>query len=189
MSTLAFTPPEIRFATLTLTAIAALIPAVYIFWPRSSTQHMATFNKFIQSYSALRPQALTTHASRNFTHSGLPLSLGMPIRTLQPFETHAAMIFSLFSDFQMIPQSNASGDTVHFCRETNTVVAHCTMGGEIDTESEMGAKLGLTEWWTECVLFVRMSDDGKRIDEVREFVDSKKAAELEVRLGNVLSED
>jgi hypothetical protein len=52
----------------------------------------------------------------------------------------------------------------------------------------MGAKLGLSEWWTECVLFVRMSKDGKRIEEVEEFVDSAKAEELQKRLGNVLSE-
>jgi hypothetical protein len=189
MSNLVFTPPEVRLATLTLMAIAALIPAVYLLWPQSSTQHIKTFNNFIQSYSALRPQALTEHASRSFTHSGLPVSLGMPIRTLQPFQTYAAMIFSLFSDFQMMPQSNTSGDAVHFCKDTNTVIAHCTMGGNINTESEMGVKLGLTEWWTECVLIIKMSEDGKRIEEVREFVDSKKAEELQSRLGNVLSED
>jgi hypothetical protein len=38
------------------------------------------------------------------------------------------------------------------------------------------------------VLFVRMSKDGKRIEEVEEFVDSAKAEELQKRLGNVLSE-
>jgi hypothetical protein len=98
------------------------------------------------------------------------------------------MIFSLFSDFKMIPQVNGSGDSVYFSRETNIVIAHCMMGGKVNTESEMGAKLGLSEWWTECVLFVRMSKDGKRIEEVEEFVDSAKAEELQKRLGNVLSE-
>jgi hypothetical protein len=188
MLNLAFTPPEIRFAILTLASLTAIILAIYLLWPQSSTQHLETFNKFIQNYSTLRPQALTTHASRNFTHSGLPLSLAMPIWTLQPFQSHATMIFSLFSDFKMKPQVNGSSDSVYFSRETNIVIAYCMMGGKVNTESEMGAKLGLSEWWTECVLFVRMSKDGKRIEEVEEFVDSAKAEELQKRLGNVLSE-
>jgi hypothetical protein len=192
MSNLAFTPSEVRFATLALTSLAALIPAIYLLWPAqkhsSIEQHLATFNAFIKSYSTLRPQALTTHASRDFKHTGLPLSLGMPIRTLQPFQTHAAVVFSLFSDFTMIPQDNANGDAVHFSKETNTVIAHCKMGGKVNTESEMGAKLECSEWWTECVLFVRLSADGKRVEEVREFVDSAKAEEMRRRLGNVLGE-
>jgi hypothetical protein len=79
------------------------------------------------------------------------------------------------------------GDAVHFSAETNTVIAHCKMGGKVNTESEMGAKLGLNEWWTESVLFVRMSEDGKKVEEVGEFVNSAKAEEMQRRLGNVLS--
>jgi hypothetical protein len=69
------------------------------------------------------------------------------------------------------------------------VIAHCKMGGKVDVESEMGTKLGLSEWWTECVLFVRMSEDGKRIVELNEFVNSAKADELQRRLGGVLSDE
>lgn len=101
------------------------------------------------------------------------------------------MIFSLFSDFQMIPQAKGTGAAVHFSADTNTVIAHCKMGGKVNEESEMGAKLlasGLSEWWTECVLFVRMSTDGKQIVEVSEFVNSAKAEELQRRLSGVLSE-
>jgi hypothetical protein len=192
MSNLAFTSSEIRLATLTLTSLAALIPAIYLLWPTqkhsSKQQHMATFNAFIKSYSTLRPQALTTHASRDFKYTGLPLSLGMPSRTLRPFQSHAALMFSLYSDFAMIPQDNANGDAVHFSHETNTVIAHCKLGGNVNTAREMGAKLGVSEWWTECVLFVRLSKDGKRVEEVREFVDSAKAEDMRRRLGNVLEE-
>jgi hypothetical protein len=100
------------------------------------------------------------------------------------------MIFSLFNSFSMIPQANSTGENVHFCPKTNTVVAHCKMGGRVNGENEKGRQLveaGYEEWWTECVLFVKMSQDGTRIEEVREFVDSKKAEELQRRLSGVLS--
>jgi hypothetical protein len=189
MSNLKFTPSEIRLATLTLASIAALIPTIYLLWPspsQSTSQHVQTFEKLIKSYSTLRPQALTTHASRDFTHTGLPTSLNMPTRTLRPFQTHAATVFSMFSDFQVIPLPNGVGDAVHFCKATNTVVAHCKMGGKVNVESEVGAKLGLSEWWTESVLLVRLSGDGKRVEEVREFVHSAKTEEMRRRLGDVL---
>ncbi len=89
----------------------------------------------------------------------------------------------------MAPQANGSGEAVHFSRETDTVIAHCKMGGKVDGESVMGRKLvesGLREWWTECVLFVRLSGDGERVVEVREFVDSARAEELQRRLKGVL---
>lgn len=101
------------------------------------------------------------------------------------------MIFSLFENFEMTPQPNGKDDAVHFSKETSTVTAHCKMGGRINAESPMGQKLvasGLTEWWTECVLFVRMSADGKRIVEIREFVHSAKAEELQQRLSGVLGD-
>ena len=91
----------------------------------------------------------------------------------------------------MTPQTNGKGDAVHFSYETNTVTAHCKMGGKVNAESELGLRLvsgGLTEWWTECVLFVQMSPDGKRVVEVREFVHSAKAEELQKRVSGVLSD-
>jgi hypothetical protein len=100
------------------------------------------------------------------------------------------MIFSLFDNFSMIPQGNGEGESVHFSRDTNTVVAHCKMGGKVNGDSDKGRLLieaGYDEWWTECVLSVRLSEDGLRVEEVREFVDSKKAQELQSRLSGVLS--
>jgi hypothetical protein len=109
----------------------------------------------------------------------------MPTRTLDPWKQHATMIFSLFEDFSMVPQPSGTKDSVHFCKETNTVVAHCKMGGKVNGDNENGQKLikaGLTEWWTECVLFVKMDPSGKRIVEVKEFVHSVKAEELKKRM-------
>lgn len=193
MSQLKFSSSEIRLATGALATIAALVPTLYFLRSarKESTEHLNTFKKFIESYSTLRPEALTANATWDFKHTVLPASLGLPSRTLAPFKQHAGMIFSLFADFHMIPQSDFSCGAVHLSKDTSTVIAHCKMGGKVNTESEMGAKLvasGITEWWTECVLFVQMSADGKRIEEVREFVNSAKAEELQKRLSGVLSD-
>ncbi|KAF2637526.1 hypothetical protein P280DRAFT_472233 [Massarina eburnea CBS 473.64] len=195
MSNLQFSNSEIRFATAAAAAIAALVPAFYLLQrsasvPQESSPHLKTFRKYLRAYSTLRPAALTTTATSHFTHAVLPLSLSIPARSLENFQQHANIIFSLFSSFQMIPVTSEGNDGVHFSKETNTVVAHCRMGGKVNGESEKGKLLieaGYEEWWTENVLVVRMSKDGKRVEEVREFVDSAKAAELQKRLSGVLS--
>ena len=89
----------------------------------------------------------------------------------------------------MIPQPLQNSDSIHLCKRTNTVISHCKMGGKINLESEKGRLLmeqGIVEWWTECVLFVRMDDEGRKILEIREFVNSSKAEELKRRLAGVL---
>ncbi|KAG9192520.1 hypothetical protein G6011_11254 [Alternaria panax] len=189
MSDLSFSPSEIRFATATLAAIAALVPVAYYLYPsqaQDSTIHLETFNQFIKSYSTLRPQALTTNATRDFTHTSLPEDLHLPTRSIQPFREHAETVFEIFKNFQVVLQGDGhGGKAVHFSKKTNTVVAHCKMGGEVDADHELGAELAeshITEWWTEGVLFVRLSEDGKRVESVREFMHSKKAEELHIRL-------
>jgi hypothetical protein len=47
---------------------------------------------------------------------------------------------------------------------------------------------GITEWWTEAVLFVKMSGDGRKVEGVREFMHSRKAEELQIRLDRLLDE-
>jgi hypothetical protein len=192
MSQLNFRSSEIRLATATLATIASLAPTLYFlrsFTRQGPAEHIKTFDKFIQSYSTRRPEVLVAAATWDFEHTVLPVSLGLPLRTLVPFKQHASMIFSLFSDFQMVPQADRTGKTVHLSRDTNTVIAHCKMGGKVNPESEMGAKLaasGIADWWTECVLFVQMTEDGKWIVGVREFVNSVKAEELQQRLSGIL---
>jgi hypothetical protein len=195
MSDFGFTPSEIRFATATLAAIAALAPLAYLFYPsqsQESTAHVQTFNKFIESYATLRPQALTTYATRDFSHTSLPADLHLPTRSLQPFREHAETVFEIFSDFQVVPEDDGHGGrAVHFSKDTNTVVAHCKMGGKVNGDGQLGTQLlesRITEWWTEGVLFVKLSKDGKRVESVREFMHSKKAEELQIRLDGILSE-
>jgi chloramphenicol 3-O-phosphotransferase len=94
------------------------------------------------------------------------------------------MVFSLFEKFDMLPQSQGPQGNVHFCKKSNTVIAHCRMGRIVNGQSEKGRILieqGLQEWSTECVLFVRMDVEGKRVVEVKEFVNSAKAKELQKR--------
>jgi hypothetical protein len=173
--------------------LAAIIPAYYYLRGSSRQEeppHVKTFNRYLAAYSTLRPAALGANASPTFTHSILPLASKLPSRPLSTFQQHAVMIFSLFKNFSMIPQTNGEGEAVHFSKETNSVVAHCMMGGKVNEDSEKGRQLvdaGYEEWWTECVLFVRLSEDGQTVEEVREFVDSKKAEELQKRLSGVLS--
>ncbi|KAF2787571.1 hypothetical protein K505DRAFT_329586 [Melanomma pulvis-pyrius CBS 109.77] len=192
MSNLSFTTFEIRLATVTLAALSVMAPAIYYLERKTRqecTPHVQTFRKYLAAYSTLRPQALTANASRDFTHVVFPSALQIPTRTLSQFEIHSAMIFSLFSDFKMVPQALGSASAVHFCKETNTVIAHCKMGGKVNGGSEKGRVLvesGVTEWWTECVLFVRLDEAGQRVVEVREFVNSERAAELKRRLEGIL---
>ncbi|KAF2259880.1 hypothetical protein CC78DRAFT_445629, partial [Lojkania enalia] len=143
---------------------------------------LQTFRRYTSAYSTLRPQALAANASQDFSHTVLPSSLLIPSRDLEPFKLHASVIFSIFDSFEMIPELGPNG--VHFSPETDTVIAHCKMGGKINGKSESGAKLvkqGLSEWWTECVLFVKMDRTGREVVEVREFVHSAKAEELKKR--------
>jgi hypothetical protein len=190
-SSLNFSQSEIRFATATLASVLILVPSFYYLRreiPLEETPHVRTFRKYIKAYSTKRPQALAANASVDFTHVVLPSALQIPTRTLDPFKMHAGMIFSLFENFDMLPQSQGPQGNVHFCKETNTVIAHCRMGGKVNAQSEKGKLLieqGVKEWWTECVLFVRMDEGGRKVMEVREFVNSAKAEELKKRLEGI----
>ncbi|EMD63130.1 hypothetical protein COCSADRAFT_182405 [Bipolaris sorokiniana ND90Pr] len=190
-----FSQSEIRFATAALAAIATLAPLAYHLYPSQSQEnapHMQTFNAFIRSYSTLSPHALTTHATRDFTHSSLPSDWGLPPLPIRTFRDNMEAMFDVFSSFEVTPQDDGyGGPAVHFSRDTDTVVAHCRMGGKINNEGDRGRALeesGITEWWTEAVLFVKMSKDGRRVEGVREFMHSKKAEELQMRLETVLGE-
>ncbi|KAF9734386.1 hypothetical protein PMIN06_012154 [Paraphaeosphaeria minitans] len=188
MSNLHISNSKLRLATATLAALTVIAPAVYFLRgdkSQEATPHLQTFHKLLKAYTTLRPAALGANASKDFSHTVLPLSLNLPPRGLDNFQQHAVMIFSLFEDFKMEPHGE-----VHFSKETDTVIAHCKMGGKVNAKSDMGEKLvdgGITDWWTECVLFVKMSPDGTKVVELREFVNSAKAEELQRRLSGVLS--
>jgi len=167
-----------------LTAIAFALLGIYLFngKPKSPTwepQHIQTFHTLLENYSSLSPLRLTSNFAPEYTHTVLPNSLEWPRSNLANFRAHSAEIFSLFQSFKMRPT-----DEVHACLETNTVVAHCEMGGKLNSASEKGRRIiasGVEEWWTECVLFVKMDPRGGKVLEIKEFVDSVKAMELRRR--------
>lgn len=195
-SSLPFSAPEMRFATITLCVLTAAA-GVYQYLTKyskkhtnqESSPHMRTFRKYLAAYSTLRPQALLANVSSEFTHRGLPLALKLPERPVDAFKQHADIVFSLFENFEMVPHPADDPRAVHFCPETNTVIAHCNMGGKVNEDSVNGKKLveqGKKVWWTECVLFVKMDDAGLRVMDVKEFVDSKKAEQMKSILTGVL---
>lgn len=67
----------------------------------------------------------------------------------------------------------------------NTVIVQAKMVGELQ---------GMGKWENECVLFMKMSEDGTKVVETTEFVDSWKSKQLQEMLmggakGNVLMND
>lgn len=46
----------------------------------------------------------------------------------------------MFESLETIPKSHRKRDAVHLSLVTNTVTAHCKMGGKLDNESEPGEK-------------------------------------------------
>jgi hypothetical protein len=127
--------------------------------PSSSTR-LNTIHAFLGSYRELSPAALIAHLTPNFTHQVLPSSLESPIRDFNAFVAHAGMVTSFFKSFEMIPTS------VYEDPSSNAVVVHAKMVGEVD---------GMGPWENDCVMLLKMSKDGTKIDEMKEFVDSAKA--------------
>jgi hypothetical protein len=125
-----------------------------------------TITAFLEVYAGLSVPPLLDLLAPSFTHRVLPESLGMPTRDKEAFARHAAGIFSIFETFRMIPVETLR---VEGWKETWVVRAH--MEGVL--------KGGKGEWKNECVMIVKMDDEGGLVEEIQEFVDSVKAREME----------
>lgn len=136
------------------------------------SMRLRTAYAVLDSYSALDVDALLGPTAANFTHQVLPLSLGMPVRSRDEFASHATRFVTIFKSFAMEPQA------VFEDAEQNAVVAYCKMVGELN--------MGLGAWENECVIMMRMSEDGTAVVEHREFVDSVKAQLLPKKLAEVM---
>lgn len=130
----------------------------------SKSQCIVTTEALLDGYSSLNVDRLTAPLSRDFSHQVLPESLGMPTRNAKQFAEHAAQIFSVFNEFRMRPRAMFED------QEQNVVVVHARMEGKLKASNE--------EWLNECVMMVSLSDDGKEVVKVEEFVDSAKAVEM-----------
>lgn len=132
------------------------------------SQRLQTVHSLLDGYGSLSVPTLTATLADDFKHQVLPESLGMPARDKASFEQHAAGIFSVFEEFAMVPTA------VFEDSERNAVVVSARMQGTL--------KGGKGEWRNECVMMITLSDDGTRIVEVHEFVDSAKALEMRAKM-------
>ncbi|KAK6842387.1 hypothetical protein PG990_005671 [Apiospora arundinis] len=128
------------------------------------SQRIKTVHDLLEGYRSLSVSTLLAPLAADFRHRALPASLEMPERDRAAFGEHAAGVFGLFDAFEMVPQS------VHEDAATNVVVVHALMRGVM--------KMKQIDWRNECILLIRLSEDGAQVREISEFVDSAKAVEM-----------
>lgn len=128
------------------------------------SQRIKTVHDLLDGYRSLSVPTLLAPLAEDFRHRALPASLEMPERDRTAFAQHAAGVFGLFDAFEMVPQS------VHEDAATNVVVVHALMTGVM--------KMKQLDWRNECILLIRLSEDGASVREIAEFVDSAKAVEM-----------
>jgi ketosteroid isomerase-like protein len=124
------------------------------------SKRLSATHAFLTSYSKLSPEALLENFSPNFTHQVLPSSLNIPKRDRQAFAQHATGFTKLFKSFNMVPER------VFEDPSSNTVIVYAKMIGELHA---------IGPWENECVLIIEMSEEGEKIERLREFVDSARA--------------
>lgn len=131
--------------------------------PETSSR-INTVNALLDGYGSLSVSRLLEPLADDFHHQVLPESLQMKKRNKEEFARHARGMFDIFDSFRMIPQFMTED------AQRGVVVVHAHMQGMIRVIFE--------EWRNECVMIIRLSEDGTKIIEVQEFVDSIKAAEM-----------
>jgi len=73
----------------------------------------------------------------------------------------------------MIPVNNLGPERIYEDSSQGVVVIHARMEGTLRSTKQ--------KWENECVLLVKLSADGKQVQEIKEFVDSLKAMEMRAR--------
>ncbi|KAI1423561.1 hypothetical protein F5Y12DRAFT_716186 [Xylaria sp. FL1777] len=130
----------------------------------SRLRRMQTIDTLLDGYSSLSVAKLLEPLAPDFHHQTLPESLGMPIRDRDAFAKHAEGVFGLFQEFKMIRK---------------TVVDDAAAGIVVIDAQMLGTLTGgKGEWNNECVMMVRLTEDGSKVLDIREFVDSTKAIEM-----------
>ncbi|KAK3380969.1 hypothetical protein B0H63DRAFT_474677 [Podospora didyma] len=153
-----------------------------------SSIRMDTIQTLLDGYSSLSVSQLLEPLSDNFRHHVLPSSLGMPERDKKDFAFCAAGIFAVFDEFAMVPEA------VYEDTSAGVVVIHARMEGTLKSNRRSSMVRGQRaqsfgtkgkekkadgeEWRNECVMVVRLSRDGRRVEEIQEFVDSARAVEM-----------
>ncbi|KAI0430488.1 hypothetical protein F5Y09DRAFT_341661 [Xylaria sp. FL1042] len=130
----------------------------------SKGRRMQTIDALLDGYSSLSVVKLLEPLATDFHHQILPESLGMPIRDRDAFAKHAAGIFGVFEEFRMIRK---------------TIVDDAVAGMVVIDAQMLGTlKSGKGEWNNECIMMVRLTEDGCKVLNIQEFVDSAKAVEM-----------
>ena len=129
-----------------------------------------TVGYFIDAYKSMSAENLCSLNSTDFRYRVLPKSLGVEEMDNDGFYAHADLIFGSLKSFRMEPSS------LIFDIDGRHVVVKAIMHGAVKGKNE-------PFWTTECILFIRVSEDGMRIEEVEEFVDTDHAREMYRRYG------
>jgi hypothetical protein len=128
------------------------------------TTRLDTAYALLDAYSALSPERLLEHMAPDFQHKVLPESLEMPTRDRPAFAQHAAGITKVFTKFAMKPIA------VFEDPDRNAVIIHARMEAELQG--------GMGPWENECIMQLWMNEDGTKVVESKEFVDSAKAMKM-----------
>ena len=126
-----------------------------------------TIGALLDGYKSLSVPQLFKPLSANFTHRVLPSSLGMPPRDRESFALHAQGIFSIFTQFRMVPEEMYEDPS------RGVIIIHARMEGRLKK-----GKPGAQVWTNECVMMIRLSADGTEVEEIIEFVDSAKCIDM-----------
>ena len=128
------------------------------------SQRLKTVHALFEAYNLCDPEKiLETLDDALGTHQVLPYSLGMPVKTTDEFRPHATRVCSAFEEMKMDPYA------IYEDPVQNAVIVHTKMTGK------MAADKGGAPWSNECVMMMKFNEDGTKIIEHREFVDSAKA--------------
>lgn len=131
----------------------------------ATSPRLATAYRLLEAYSSLSCDQILAQLDDAGTHQVFPESLGMPQRSKEEFRVHVSGITSVFKSFKMLPQS------IYEDNAANTVIIHAKMDGEL-------SKGPGGRWENECIMLLRMNEDGSKIVEIKEFVDSDKAMKM-----------
>lgn len=135
---------------------------------------LETTYALLDAYATLSPDNMLAHLSDDYTHQVLPESMGMPSRDRAAFAEHAKGITAIFAKFAMLPKR------VFEDPEQNSVVVYANMDGVLQG--------GLGPWVNECIMMLRFNDDGSKVTEMKEFVDSARAAMFREKLSQLMGQ-
>ncbi|KAI0143718.1 hypothetical protein GGR57DRAFT_518200 [Xylariaceae sp. FL1272] len=130
----------------------------------SRQQRMGTIRQLLDGFGSLSVNSLLKPLAPELQYQTLPESLGFPVHNFESFKHHAEGIYGIFDEFKMVPRLIAD-DAV-----AGIVTIHAQMIGILRDSKR--------QWRNECIMLVKLTEDGQKVSEIKEFVDSAKAMEM-----------